>query len=125
MREVAFRFGMVLGPGGALHEMLPIFKKGVGGVLGSGKQWVSWIHVEDLIEMLVLALKDVRYRGVVNAVSPQAVTNREFTHALGHSLHRPTFARVPAFALKLALGEMSSVLLTSQRVEPTKLRQNS
>ncbi len=119
MRVVKFRIGLVLGAeGGALKKMLPPFRLGLGGRLGSGRQWMSWIHVEDLAGMILFALQREDIRGVMNATSPNPVRNAAFTHALGSALKRPTVFPVPAFALKLLLGEMSELLLDSQRVEP-------
>jgi hypothetical protein len=98
--------------------MLPIFKLGAGGRLGSGRQWVSWIHIDDLTALIEFALGAKRLRGPVNATAPNPVTNAEFTRTLASTLHRPAFATVPEFALKLLFGEMASVLLDSQRVLP-------
>jgi len=119
VRVAVLRIGVVLGlGGGALEKMLPPFRLGLGGRLGDGRQWMSWIHAEDLVELFVRAASDARYRGVFNAVAPTAVTNRDFTSALGRALRRPTPFPAPAFALRLALGEGSCVLLTGQRVAP-------
>jgi uncharacterized protein (TIGR01777 family) len=119
VRVVNLRTGVALGrDGGALDHMLPIFHRGAGGHLGSGRQWMSWIHLDDLTSLFEFALTDARLRGPVNATAPQPVTNAEFTHALGAALHRPAVLPVPAFALKLKFGEMASVLLDSQRVVP-------
>ena len=118
-RLVRLRFGMVLGEGGgALARMLTPFRLGVGGRIGSGKQWMSWIHVDDLCELILLALGESTLRGVLNATSPHPVTNADFTRALAHALHRPAVLPIPAFALKLLFGKMSQVLLASQRVIP-------
>ncbi|MGE5722952.1 MAG: TIGR01777 family oxidoreductase, partial [Sphingomonadales bacterium] len=119
MRTAVVRIGVVLGSGGgALRKMLLPFRLGFGGRLGSGRQWMSWIHLEDLVGLFAHVLTTGEARGVFNGVAPQAVTNAEFTAALGHALHRPAVLPVPAFALRLALGEMSTVLLASQRVRP-------
>ncbi len=116
-RVVILRTGVVLGKdGGALTEMLPIFRKGLGGKLGSGNQWMSWIHIEDIVALYQFALEQASMDGIYNAVAPNPVTNREFTKSLGEVLKVPTFFAVPAFALKLAVGEMSELLLGSQRV---------
>ncbi|MBC7690807.1 MAG: TIGR01777 family protein [Methylotenera sp.] len=122
-RKVIVRIGVVLGKnGGALEKMLPPFKAGLGGPIGSGKHWMSWIHLDDLIGVFLLALQDPRLTGIVNAVSPQPVSNLDFTHALGHALHRPSFVKVPPFALRLAFGEMADeALLASARVTPGAL----
>ena len=118
MRVVRVRTGIVLDPrGGALQRMLPPFRMGVGGKLGDGKQWMSWIHLADLAAMFQFAVEhDVR--GALNGVAPIPVTNADFTQALAGALHRPAIFPVPAFALKLLFGEMSEVLLASQRVLP-------
>jgi uncharacterized protein (TIGR01777 family) len=119
VRVARIRIGMVLGKsGGALSKMLLPFRLGVGGRLGSGKQWMSWIHIDDLMELITFLMKESTVRGVFNATSPFPVPNREFTHALAEAVHRPAIIPVPAFALKLALGEMASVLLASQRAIP-------
>jgi len=119
VRVVRLRIGVVLGPGGgALQKMLLPFRLGLGGRLGSGEQWMSWIHLDDLCTMMLFALRESTLRGVLNATSPHPVTNAEFTRSLGRALHRPAVLPVPAFALRLAFGEMSEVLLGSQRVLP-------
>jgi uncharacterized protein (TIGR01777 family) len=118
MRIVKLRIGMVLGHGGALARMLPAFCRGAGGRLGRGTQWVSWIHLEDVLRLIEFALEESRVFGALNATAPNPVTNRQFTAALAHALHRPAIFPVPALALKLALGEVASVLLDSQRVIP-------
>jgi uncharacterized protein len=119
IRVVRLRFGAVLGQGGALAKLLPPFRFGVGGRLGSGHQWMAWIHIEDAVNLILFALSYPVIRGVVNGTAPHPVTNQEFTGRLAAALHRPAFFPVPAFALKLALGEMSEMLLASQRVLPT------
>lgn len=119
MRVVLPRIGIVLGTGGgALAKMLPAFRMGGGGRLGPGTQWMSWIHVDDLVGIILHALGDERVSGPVNATAPNPVRNTEFTRELGAALHRPVFAAVPALALKVMFGEMSSVLLDSQKVFP-------
>ncbi len=119
VRRALIRIGVVLGKdGGALAKMLPPFRLGVGGKLGSGDQWMSWIHLDDVLGLLMSALGDARYAGPINAVAPTPVTNRDFTAALGEALHRPTVLTVPAAALKLALGEAAVTVLGSQRVLP-------
>jgi uncharacterized protein len=123
IRVVNLRIGMVLdGEGGALTKMLPPFRFGLGGRRGSGRQWMSWISRQDLLAAILFALENPVLRGPVLAVSPQPVTNREFTQALGRALHRPTMLPVPAFALRLLLGEMAdALLLSSQRAMPRQL----
>jgi uncharacterized protein (TIGR01777 family) len=118
VRTVAVRTGLVLGrEGGALKQMLPAFRLGAGAKLGSGKQWMSWIHVDDLIELYVFALRG-ELRGPMNGTAPNPVRNSEFTGALAEALHRPAFVSAPEFALKLLFGEMAQILLASQRVLP-------
>jgi uncharacterized protein (TIGR01777 family) len=119
IRVVRLRLGMVLGDGGALAKMLPPFRLGVGGRLGSGHQWMAWIHLEDAVNLILFALSYSAIRGAVNATAPHPVTNQEFTDRLASVLHRPAMFLVPAFALKLAMGEMADVVLGSQRVLPT------
>ena len=124
IRVVALRIGMVLSPkGGALPRMLPLFRAGLGGVIGSGRQYVSWIALDDLPHIILHALQRGDLSGPVNAVAPRPVTNREFTEALGKVLSRPTPLPVPAFALRLAVGrEMAdALLLTSARAVPRRL----
>lgn len=120
VRRVSARFGVVLSSeGGALGKMLPVFRAGLGGRLGSGKQWFPWAHLDDVVGLLAHALT-TDISGPLNVVSPEQVTNARFTALLGDALHRPTLMRVPGTALKLALGEMSTTLLGSQRVVPKK-----
>jgi uncharacterized protein len=123
IRTAQIRIGVVLSPaGGALQKMLPPFRMGVGGNLGSGRQWMSWIHVQDLVGAVHHILKTDLLQGPVNTVAPKPVTNADFTKALGSVLSRPTIFPVPAFAAKLAFGQMAEeVLLGSQHVEPAKL----
>jgi len=119
VRVARLRIGVVLGPGGgALARMLPPFRLGVGGRLGSGHQWMSWIHIDDLIALIAFLMKESTVRGAFNATSPFPVTNREFTRALAEAVHRPAILPVPAFALRWMFGEMSEVLLASQRAFP-------
>ncbi len=120
-RTAIIRIGIVLGKGGgALDKMLPIFAKGLGGPIGDGQQWMSWIHLDDLVDLFVAVLQDSSIHGVLNAVAPHPTTNETFATALGHTLHRPTLIRVPAIALKLALGEMAEeMIFSSAKVFPT------
>lgn len=121
VRCVTLRLGVVLGrEGGALARMLPVFRLGLGGPLGSGRQWFSWIHRDDLVALLVWALEDDAARGAYNACAPEPVTMREFARTLGRVLHRPAYVPVPAFALRLRLGEGAQMLLTGQRVLPRR-----
>lgn len=123
-RVVIVRSGVVIGhDGGALKKMLPIFKLGLGGKISSGEQFMSWIHVEDLARMYVEAVRDSSISGVFNGTSPYPATNTEFTKALGSALSRKALFPVPAFVLNVVFGEMSSVLLESQRVLPTNFKQ--
>jgi uncharacterized protein (TIGR01777 family) len=119
VRVVKVRIGIVLEPhGGALARMLPPFRAGLGGPLGSGNQWMSWIHLDDLVELIVHAVENP-LQGVLNGVAPNAATNAEFTRELGRALHRPAIIPVPDFAIKLLFGEMAEMLLlASQRVVP-------
>jgi uncharacterized protein (TIGR01777 family) len=123
IRVVHTRFGVVLGRGpGALEKMLPVFRLGLGGKLGSGRQWMSWVSLEDTVAAILFALQTRSLAGPVNMVSPHAVTNAEFTATLARQLHRPAVLQVPAFALRLALGQMADeALLASARVMPAKL----
>lgn len=123
IRVVTLRIGIVLSPaGGALAKMLTPFRLGLGGVIGGGAQWMSWIALDDVIGALRHALGTDALRGPVNAVAPAPVTNAEFTRTLGRVLRRPTLVPMPAFAARLALGEMADeLLLSSQRVLPTRL----
>ena len=120
VRVVSPRIGVVLdGKGGALAKMALPFKFGAGGRVGTGKQWMSWIALDDLVRLLIFAMTTDALRGPMNAVAPQSVTNREFTRALARVLHRPAIFPAPAFALRLAMGQMADeLLLASQRVEP-------
>jgi uncharacterized protein (TIGR01777 family) len=121
-RVVILRVGVVLGHGGgALQKMLPIFKLGGGGPLGSGKQWMSWVHIEDLAQMYVRAAKEASFSGVYNATAPYPATNKDFTRVLGNVLKRPAFIPAPGFMMELVFGEMSTVLLDGQRVIPKRL----
>jgi uncharacterized protein len=121
MRVVLVRTGVVLDRnGGALKRMLPPFQIGVGGPVAGGAQYMSWIHREDLVGMICAALQDERWSGPVNGTAPEPVTNREFSHALGHALHRPSLLPVPGIALSLLYGEMAEIVTTGARVMPAK-----
>jgi uncharacterized protein (TIGR01777 family) len=123
VRTVNLRFGPILArEGGMLAKLLTPFKMGMGGKVGSGKQYIAWVAIDDAVGAIKLALKDESIRGPLNIVSPHPVTNEEFTKTLGHVLSRPTALSVPAFAARLAFGEMADeMLLTSQRVIPKRL----
>ncbi len=125
MRVVNLRFGVILtARGGALKKMLTPFKLGVGGRIGSGEQYMSWVALEDAVGAILFALETETLRGPVNVVAPQAVTNLEFTKALGGALSRPTIFPVPKFAARLAFGEVAdALLLSSARVEPLRLKE--
>ena len=119
LRVVNLRIGIVLGHGGgALAQMLPFFRMGTGGRIGTGRQWMSWIHLDDLIGLLLLALSEETVSGAVNGTAPNPVTNAEFTHALAEVIHRPAVLPVPEFGLRMLYGEMAQVLLEGQRVMP-------
>jgi len=123
IRVVHARFGIILAQeGGALAKMLLPFKLGAGGRLGSGKQWMSWVALDDVVGILRLGIENASMRGAINVVAPQPVRNEEFTKVLAKILHRPALFPAPAFALRLALGEMAdALLLSSQRVVPQAL----
>ena len=123
IRVVHLRFGVVLSPaGGALAKMLPVFRAGLGGKLGSGRQWISWVALPDVVRAIEFALQTASLSGAVNVVAPNPITNLEFTRALGRAVHRPTLLQVPAFALRLGFGEMAkATILESARVLPACL----
>ncbi len=124
VRVVWLRIGIVLGQGGgALEKMLPLFRWGLGGRLGSGDQWMSWIHIDDLIDLILFALDNQSCAGPLNAVSPNPIRNRQFTTQLGNQLGRPTWLPAPKFGLRMMLGEFADFLLASQRVMPVRAEQ--
>ena len=124
MRVVCTRIGIVLArDGGALARMLTAFRLGAGGKLGNGQQWMPWVHLDDVVGILLHASQDARIRGAMNAVGPRPVTNTDFTRALAQAVHRPAFLTVPKTALRLAFGEMGEILTDSQRVFPTVAEQ--
>ncbi len=121
MRAVQMRTGVALDrAGGALAKMLPPFRLGVGGPVAGGEQYVAWIHRDDLIAMMLAALSDERWSGPINATAPEPVSNREFSRALGHALHRPAFLPVPGAALRALYGEMAEIVTTGVRAVPAK-----
>ncbi|QQR80723.1 MAG: TIGR01777 family protein [Deltaproteobacteria bacterium] len=123
IRSVHVRIGIVLGHGGGMMEkVLPIFKLGAGGRLGDGKQWMSWIHIDDLVGIFVSSLENEKVSGPVNATAPKPVMNGDFTKILSKTIHRPALFPAPSMALKLALGEMSELMLGSQKVYPEKIQ---
>lgn len=125
IRVVTKRTGIVLHPeGGALAKMLLPFKLGLGGRLGSGRQWMPWIHLDDMIESILFSIDNNQIAGPVNAVSPNPVRNQEFVWSLARALRRPAIFPAPAFAMKLILGEMSEIVLGGQRVLPRVLTQS-
>ena len=121
LRVVTVRIAPVLSrEGGALPRMLKLFRWGLGGRLGSGRQWMPWIHREDLVRLLLFATENEGMQGAVNGCAPHQVTNREFTSELARTVHRPAIFTVPRFALRLAVGELGTFLLASQRVPPKR-----
>jgi uncharacterized protein (TIGR01777 family) len=121
VRTVVLRTGVVLDPnGGALQKMMTPFKLFVGGPIGSGKQFVSWIHHQDMVGLILFALDRAQVAGPLNAAAPGAVTNKAFSTALGRALHRPSFMPTPSFMLRVALGPVAGVITTGQRVVPKK-----
>jgi uncharacterized protein (TIGR01777 family) len=121
VRVCVLRTGVVLDrAGGALAKMLPPFRLGVGGPVAGGRQYVAWIHADDLVALYLAALDDPRYAGVVNAVAPAATRNAELSKQLGRALHRPAIAPVPALALRALFGSMATIVLDSQNVVPER-----
>jgi len=125
MRVVRLRFGIILAKhGGALPQMMRPFKFGVGGRIGSGQQWMSWVTLQDTVAVIRKVLENRAISGAVNVVAPQPMRNADFAQTLGRAMHRPAIMPTPAFALKFALGEMAeALLLASQRVAPSRLEQ--
>jgi uncharacterized protein (TIGR01777 family) len=124
-RVVITRFGIVMGEkGGALSQMIPLFKKYIGGPIGNGKQWFSWVYIKDLAEAFAFLLKHPEISGPVNVCSPNPVRNKDLAKALGKALQKPSFMPAPGFMIKLVLGEFGSVILEGQRVIPKKLLEN-
>lgn len=122
VRLCIIRTGVVLGRGGGMmRKLLPIFTLGLGGRLGHGDQWLSWIAIDDYLGVVDFLMAHEELSGVFNGTAPAPVTNTEFTHAMAHTLHRPAVLTVPEGMLRFAMGEMSEVLLTGQRVLPTRL----
>lgn len=123
-RKVIIRTGVVLEKtDGALKKMLPLFQMGLGGPIGKGNQMMSWIELDDLVDLYVNAATDSKYSGIFNGVAPTPVNNFNFTKALGHALHRPTIIPVPTLPLKLAFGEMASLILDSQAIVSKRLQE--
>ena len=124
MRVVLTRTGVVLSPdGGALAKMLPFFRLGLGGPVAGGEQYVSWVHLDDVVGALLFCVEHDDANGPVNVTAPVPVTNAELSRALGHALRRPAILPVPAVALRVLYGEMSQMVSTGQRVIPERLRE--
>ncbi len=122
LRVVLTRTGVVLAPdGGALAKMLPFFRVGIGGPVASGRQYLPWVHLDDVVGAILLCLADTRATGPINVTAPTPVDNREFSRTLGRVLHRPAVLPVPAFALRLLYGEMAEIVTTGQRAIPARL----
>jgi uncharacterized protein len=120
-RVVRVRTGVVLDRGGgALAKMLPFFRLGIGGPVAGGRQYLPWIHVDDLVGIYLAALDGHEWSGAVNATAPNPVTNKEFSRALGRALHRPALAPVPGFAIRALYGEMAAIVVTGQRAVPAR-----
>jgi hypothetical protein len=125
VRVVSLRIGIALArEGGALAQLVRLFRLGLGGPVADGRQWLPWIHVDDLVALARACLRDARFTGPVNATSPSPVRNAELTRALAHRLHRPALLRAPAFALRAALGPAAGELLASRRVIPRRAQEN-
>jgi len=121
LRVVKIRTGVVLDAGGgALKTMLPPFKAGIGGPVAGGDQYMPWIHVDDIVGLYLKGLDDPSWSGAYNGAAPEPVTNKEFSKALGTALHRPSFAPIPAFAIKLLYGEMAEIVTEGQRAVPER-----
>ena len=125
IRTVALRIGFVLGHGGiAMNRLLPPFKMSLGGPLGNGKQWMSWIHAQDVASLICHMIENSKFFGVYNAVAPEPISNRTFTKTLGQVLNRPAVIPTPEFMLKLGLGEMAQLILASQKVSSCKIQES-
>lgn len=123
-RVVLMRFGVILGHGGALAKMIPAFKFFVGGPLGSGMHWFSWMHMHDLAAAIDLVIENQEMEGPYNFCSPHPVRNRRFARVLGQALNRPSFLKAPAFAIRMFMGEMGAAMLSSQRGLPGRLEES-
>ncbi len=119
LRVVRLRIGFVVGPGGAMKLILPVFRMGLGGNLGNGRQWMSCIHVDDVAGLILWAIENESIEGPINAVMPEPVRNADFTRDVAAAVHRPAILPAPAFVLRLALGELSGIMLDSARVVPS------
>ncbi|MFT5207394.1 MAG: hypothetical protein ACI9CF_001146 [Candidatus Omnitrophota bacterium] len=121
-RVINMRIGVVVGKdGGVLDKFIPPFKHYVGGPIGSGKQWLSWIHSEDIVQSILFLVFKSQLEGAFNLVSPNSVTMQDFCNTLGEAMHKPSWLPVPSFVLKLLMGEMANVVLDSQRLKPKRL----
>jgi uncharacterized protein (TIGR01777 family) len=121
---VLARTGVVLSPdGGALEKMLPFFKLGVGGPVAGGRQYVPWVHLDDVVGALLFCLDTAAASGPVNVTAPSPATTKELSKSLGRALHRPALAPVPGFAIKLLYGDMASIVTTGARVVPRRLEE--
>lgn len=121
VRVCLSRTGVVMGPGGgALAGLAPMFRRGLGAVAGSGRQWVSWVHMDDLLDMFQRCMADPSLAGPFNNTAPHPVTNRDFSRAIGRAVHRPVLLRAPGFAMRLLYGEMAHLYLTGQKVLPAR-----
>jgi len=124
IRTVVLRFGVILSAnGGALQKMLNPFKYFVGGYIGSGKQWISWIHIADVVNVIKKALTESAYKGIINVVSPEPVTNKELTEKIAKIIKKPALFCVPSFVIKAIFGEMSGIVLKGQKVAPERLNE--
>jgi uncharacterized protein (TIGR01777 family) len=124
-RVAVMRFGVVLGKnGGALAKMIPAFKSFAGGPIGSGEQWFPWIHLEDLISAVMFIIENQDIKGSVNFCAPNPVRNRDFAKVLGRILGRPSFMRAPSFMIRILMGEMGTIVMSSQRAVPDRLLKN-
>jgi uncharacterized protein (TIGR01777 family) len=122
IRTCLLRTGIVLGKGGALSKMLPPFKLGLGGKVGSGTQWMSWIHIDDLIGIILYCIEHDKISGAINGTAPEPVTNASFSKSLGRVLSRPALLPIPAFVIKLLMGQMGEeLLLAGKKILPTKI----
>jgi len=121
LRVAVLRTGVALDQhGGALAKMLPFFRLGIGGPVAGGRQYLPWIHADDIVGLYLAALDDASWEGAINACAPEPVTNREFSRALGRALHRPAFAPVPGLAVRALYGDMAEIVTTGQRALPTR-----
>jgi uncharacterized protein (TIGR01777 family) len=122
LRVVRMRTGVVLGPGGALARMAGPFRFFVGGPIGSGQQWLSWVHLDDVVAAYLAAIDDPRWRGPINLVAPEATRQRDVARAIGAALHRPALIPVPGFAVRLAIGELAEAILHGRKAVPAALQ---